>query len=68
MSIFSKLFLTFVCCNLPKFAFSSAGHCRLLGLSAVSSSDHIEPIDPVKYRRYNESITREGTEGQEGIT
>ena len=34
VSILSELFLAFMSGNLPKFAFSSAGHSRLLGLPA----------------------------------
>ena len=41
MSILSELLLAFVGCNLPQFAFSSAGHYRLLRLSSLSKMDPV---------------------------
>jgi len=43
MSVFPQFFLAFVCGNLSKFAFSSAGHLTLLyyGIKNGSSHSHI---------------------------
>jgi hypothetical protein len=35
MPVLSELLLAFMGRNLPQFAFSSAGHIRLLGLQAI---------------------------------
>ena len=49
VSILSKLLLAFVGRNLPQFAFSSAGHYRLLRLTAITKKHYPRQACEFKY-------------------